>query len=210
MNGKRRPKIEALVVNAIRKLQDAQGLTPREISNYIIQEYDVPGTEIKKQVQLALKRGVSYGILRKSKGGYYTCNQDFLKKQPMDRHEINELSCPPRRSRRRRSSRRRCRSVRRGCRRAQRRRRNSCRRRARRSACKRRRNRRRKRSSGRRCSNSDINEIEAISKQPRTSNQDDDDSNSRNESISDRSSLTDPDGSMQDPRSITPPITHMD
>ncbi|XP_046823836.1 uncharacterized protein LOC124426324 [Vespa crabro] len=129
----------------------------------------------------------------------------------MDRHEINEFSCPSRRSRRRRSSRRRCRSVRRACRRVQRRRRNSCRRRARRrSACKRRRSRRRKRSSGRRCSNSDINEMEAISKQPRTNNQDDDDSNSRNESISDRSSLTDPDGSMQDPRSITPPITHMD
>ncbi|KAF7394652.1 hypothetical protein HZH66_007826 [Vespula vulgaris] len=68
MSGRRRPKIEALIVNAIRKLQDAQGLTPREISNYITQEYDVPGTEIKKQVHLALKRGVSYGILRKYKG----------------------------------------------------------------------------------------------------------------------------------------------
>nr|KAF7421554.1 hypothetical protein H0235_009390 [Vespula pensylvanica] len=129
MSGRRRPKIEALIVNAIRKLQDAQGLTPREISNYITQEYDVPGTEIKKQVHLALKRGVSYGILRKYKG---------------------------------------------------------------------------------RCGTSEFNEMEAISKQPRPNSGDDDDNNSRNESISDRSSLTDPDGSMQDPRPNTPPSTHME
>ncbi|KAK2586584.1 hypothetical protein KPH14_011462 [Odynerus spinipes] len=68
MTGKKAPKIEALVVGAIRRLQDAQGSTPREISNYIAQEYDVPGQEIRKQVQIALRRGVSYGILQKSKG----------------------------------------------------------------------------------------------------------------------------------------------
>nr|XP_050853900.1 protamine-like protein [Vespula vulgaris]XP_050853901.1 protamine-like protein [Vespula vulgaris]XP_050853902.1 protamine-like protein [Vespula vulgaris] len=211
MSGRRRPKIEALIVNAIRKLQDAQGLTPREISNYITQEYDVPGTEIKKQVHLALKRGVSYGILRKYKGGYYTCNQDFLKKQPINRNEINEFSCPPKRRLcrpRRRQSRRRCKRV---CRKIQRRR-SACKRRRprRRSVCRRRNRSRRRKRSGRRCGTSEFNEMEAISKQPRPNSGDDDDNNSRNESISDRSSLTDPDGSMQDPRPNTPPSTHME
>ncbi|KAI4493216.1 hypothetical protein M0802_009504 [Mischocyttarus mexicanus] len=101
MAKKKTPKFETLVVNAIRRLQDAQGLSPREITNYITKEYDVPGTEIKKQIKLALKRGVSYGILQKSKGGYYTCIQDFLKRQPLDRHDINELKCRSRRRRRR-------------------------------------------------------------------------------------------------------------
>jgi len=65
---KRTPKIEALVVNAIRRLQDVQGSTSREISNYISQEYNVPKEEIKRQVQFALRRGLSYKILKRSKG----------------------------------------------------------------------------------------------------------------------------------------------
>ncbi|KAI4480926.1 hypothetical protein M0804_010023 [Polistes exclamans] len=113
MGRKKTPKFEALVVNAIRRLQDAQGLSPREISNYISKEYDVPSTEIKKQIKLALKRGVSYGILQRSKGGHYTCAQDFLRKQPMDKHDINELKCRSRR-RRSRGSRRRSSRQRRG------------------------------------------------------------------------------------------------
>jgi len=68
MPAKRKPKIEALVVNAIRRLQDVQGSTSREISNYISQEYNIPGKEIKRQVQIALERGLSYGILQRSKG----------------------------------------------------------------------------------------------------------------------------------------------
>lgn len=65
---RKNPKIEALVVNAIRRLQDVQGSSSREISNYISQEYDVPAKEIRQQVQLALQRGLSYGILQRSKG----------------------------------------------------------------------------------------------------------------------------------------------
>lgn len=68
MPARQTPKVEALVVNAIRRLQDVQGSTSREISNYISQEYDVPGKEIRRQVQLALQRGLSYGILQRSKG----------------------------------------------------------------------------------------------------------------------------------------------
>ena len=62
------PKIEAQVVEAIRRLQAVQGSTPQEISNYIAQEYNIPNSEIKPHVQLALKRGVTYGILQRMKG----------------------------------------------------------------------------------------------------------------------------------------------
>lgn len=65
---RRTPKVEALVVNAIRRLQDVQGSTAREISNYISQEYNVPSEETRRQVQFALRRGLSYGILKRSKG----------------------------------------------------------------------------------------------------------------------------------------------
>ncbi|CAL1682240.1 unnamed protein product [Lasius platythorax] len=66
MPARRTPKVEALVVNAIRRLQDVQGSTSREISNYISQEYDVPRKEIRRQVRIALQRGLSYGILQRS------------------------------------------------------------------------------------------------------------------------------------------------
>ena len=68
MSVRKSPKISALVVNAIRRLQDVQGSTTKEISNYISREYDVPGKDIRRQVQLALRRGVSYGILQRAKG----------------------------------------------------------------------------------------------------------------------------------------------
>ncbi|XP_014484112.1 PREDICTED: uncharacterized protein LOC106749304 [Dinoponera quadriceps] len=84
MPGGRTPKIEALVVNAIRRLQDIQGSSSREISNYISQEYDVPVKDIRRQVQLVLQRGLSYGILQQTKGGYYTCNRDHLAQIPVE------------------------------------------------------------------------------------------------------------------------------
>ncbi|XP_029168151.1 luc7-like protein 3 [Nylanderia fulva] len=78
MPARRTPKVEALVVNAIRRLQDLQGSTSQEISNYISQEYDVPKNEIARQVQIALKRGLSYGILQRSASGHYSCNRNCL------------------------------------------------------------------------------------------------------------------------------------
>lgn len=149
---KRGPKIEALVVGAIRRLQDVQGSTPREISNYIAQEYDVPGQEIRKQVQLALKRGVSYGILQRSKGGCYTCSRDFLAKQPMEGGDV-EMRCRPRRARSRgcrprKPKRSGCRPAKRASRKSRGRcGRRSSRKRSSRSACKRKRS-----GSKRRCS----------------------------------------------------------
>jgi len=74
MPARRTPKVEALVVNAIRRLQDVQGSTSREISNYISQEYNVPSEEIRRQVQFVLRRGLSYGILKRSKGYEFDAN----------------------------------------------------------------------------------------------------------------------------------------
>lgn len=68
MSSKGNPKIAALVINAIRRLQDVQGSTTKDINNYISQEYNVPTKDIKRQVQLALRRGLSYGILQRAKG----------------------------------------------------------------------------------------------------------------------------------------------
>ncbi|KAK1129985.1 hypothetical protein K0M31_019674 [Melipona bicolor] len=73
---KKSPKIEAQVVEAIRRLQAVQGSTPQEISNYIAQEYNIPNSEIRPHVQLALKRGVTYGILQRMKG--YVPNKKTL------------------------------------------------------------------------------------------------------------------------------------
>lgn len=61
-------KFEKLVVGALKKLQDLQGSSPKEITDYLSQEYDVPSKEIRKQVRLALRRGVSYGILQRNSG----------------------------------------------------------------------------------------------------------------------------------------------
>lgn len=134
---KKSPKIEAQVVEAIRRLQTIQGSTPREISNYIAQEYNVPGNEIRRHVQLALKRGVTYGILRRIKGGCYLYNQDFLNGPGRGDNPVS-IRC-------KRRSRRRGRSRRRSSRRRSSRRRRSGRRRRSRRRRSRRRTRRRRR-----------------------------------------------------------------
>ncbi|XP_051162660.1 histone H1, gonadal-like [Leptopilina boulardi] len=75
MTSKGVPKVAPLVINAIRRLQDVQGSTTKEINNYIAQEYNIPNKDIRRQVQVALRRGLSYGILQRAKGGYYVCNK---------------------------------------------------------------------------------------------------------------------------------------
>ena len=79
------PKIEAQVVEAIRRLQAVQGSTPQEISNYIAQEYNIPNSEIKPHVQLALKRGVTYGILQRMKG--------YVPKEDKKRKPLSQTNC---------------------------------------------------------------------------------------------------------------------
>ncbi|CAK9801328.1 hypothetical protein ANTPLA_LOCUS2770 [Anthophora plagiata] len=83
-------KIEAQVVEAIRKLQAVQGSTPREISNYIAQEYDIADSEIRRHVQLALKRGVVYGILQRLKG--QVSKKEKKKKNTIPCVILNEIS----------------------------------------------------------------------------------------------------------------------
>ncbi|XP_033336422.2 uncharacterized protein LOC117226315 [Megalopta genalis] len=160
MAAKKSQKIEAQVVDAIRRLQAVQGSTARDISNYISQEYDLPSTEIKRQVQVALKRGVAYGILQKLKGGSYTYNLDFLERHPLARAETGvDAPAHRRRSSRRKHSRRRSRR-RRGRRRSRRR---SGRRRSRR-----RRSRRRRRAEV--PQDIDTMDVNTVAKQPKRSN----------------------------------------
>ncbi|KAG7189733.1 hypothetical protein KM043_017400 [Ampulex compressa] len=175
MSNKKTPKIEPLVVNAIRRLQDVQGSTPREISNYISQEYDVPVSEIRPQVQLALKRGITYGILQRLKGGHYTYHREPLGRE--GNGEIVEIPCHGRkrfgrstkhgrraygRSRRRSGRGRRGRSRGRSGKRSRRGR-------SRRGRGKRRRRGRgRRRRSGRRHEDREVLEMEAVGKQAKT------------------------------------------
>ncbi|XP_001602834.3 uncharacterized protein LOC100118976 [Nasonia vitripennis] len=119
----RAPRFEALVVNAIRRLQAAQGSTASEIASYLNQEYDVGGPEVRKQIQLTIRRGVNYGILQKSKRGYITCDRNIPEPlEPLDVSDCNTCRRSSRRSHRRgRSSRRgrkgkKSRSRRMGCR----------------------------------------------------------------------------------------------
>ncbi|XP_061940322.1 histone H1, gonadal-like [Apis cerana] len=141
---KRSQRIEAQVVEAIRRLQAIQGSTPQEISNYIAQEYNIPGSEIRPHVQLALKRGVTYGILQRLKGGCYTYNPDFLNGQCISGGDATvEIPCKGRRRRRGRSRRRGRRRRAGRSRRRSRRRKTSRRRRS--SSRRRRRGRRRRR-----------------------------------------------------------------
>ncbi|XP_050456807.1 protamine-like protein [Cataglyphis hispanica] len=180
MPARRIPKVEALVVNAIRRLQDVQGSTSREISNYISQEYDLPRKEIRRHVQLALQRGLAYGILLKSARGYYSCNRDYLGQlslrdgmgdgvmepcpsQPWRfgvrarkrRRRQARLAARRRRARERREKARRRRRRTRG-----RRRRGRSRRGRRRSRSRRRRGGRRRRTRGRTRSRANLDEIE--------------------------------------------------
>ncbi|XP_076293549.1 uncharacterized protein LOC143215349 [Lasioglossum baleicum] len=163
MAARKPQKIESQVVEAIRRLQSVQGSTPREISSYISQEYDLPSTEIRRQVQVALKRGVAYGILQKLKGGCYTYNLDFLERHPLSVAD-NGVEAPSHRHRgrrrRRRSSRRRRSGRRRG--------RRSRRRRSGRRRSRRRRSRRRRRADV--PQDIDTLDVNTVAKQPKRSN----------------------------------------
>ncbi|CAL7934873.1 unnamed protein product [Xylocopa violacea] len=169
---KKSQRIEAQVVEAIRRLQAVQGSTPREISNYIAQEYNVPGSEIRRHVQLALKRGVTYGILQRLKGGCYSYNQDVLNGQCLSAGDTAiEIPCKGR-SRRARWGRSRRRSRRRSGRRRRRSRRRSRRRRSRRRRRPSRRRRRRSRRRRRAVLPQEVERVELtdVTKQPSKSN----------------------------------------
>ncbi|KAJ4441694.1 hypothetical protein ANN_11552, partial [Periplaneta americana] len=64
------PKPMQLVILAIKDLREPSGPTPKKIANYIMSRYPTDGSKLKRQVDTALKRGVTYGILRTDKGRY--------------------------------------------------------------------------------------------------------------------------------------------
>ncbi|XP_043248747.1 serine/arginine repetitive matrix protein 2-like [Colletes gigas] len=126
--GKQVPKMSTLVVNAIKNMREVQGSTSKEIISYITSQYSAPESTIQRQMQVALKRGLDYGILKKNNGHYFL-NADA------DVPQIASSLAPAERSRRRRTKRKRGRG--------RRRRRSGQRRGRRRSRGKRRRSRRR-------------------------------------------------------------------
>ncbi|RLU23773.1 hypothetical protein DMN91_003981 [Ooceraea biroi] len=59
-----------LVISAIKNLRELKGSTSREILRYISYVYDVPSAAARRQMQSVLKRGVAYGILKKTGDSY--------------------------------------------------------------------------------------------------------------------------------------------
>ncbi|XP_063987198.1 protamine-like [Diachasmimorpha longicaudata] len=85
-------QFEKIVVRAIKTLQDIQGSTSKEISNYLAREYDVSSEEIKKQVHLALRRGIDYGLLKRQQGGTYVCNKELFAQTAKRDEDARECS----------------------------------------------------------------------------------------------------------------------
>ncbi|KAL0131000.1 hypothetical protein PUN28_002530 [Cardiocondyla obscurior] len=57
--------LQALVASAIRNLREIRGSTSKEIISYIKSQYAGSETNIQKQIQAALKRGLNYGVLKR-------------------------------------------------------------------------------------------------------------------------------------------------
>ncbi|KAI4493653.1 hypothetical protein M0804_001829 [Polistes exclamans] len=68
-------KTLALIISAIKELRETKGSTSREILNYITAIYNLSPETARRQMQTALKRGVAYGILKKS-GAHYSLPTD--------------------------------------------------------------------------------------------------------------------------------------
>ncbi|XP_076623881.1 uncharacterized protein LOC143343162 [Colletes latitarsis] len=159
-------KALAMVISAIRNLREAKGSSSREILHYLSSMYNIPSQVARRQMLTALKRGVSYGILKKTGVKYVLPTSSEMKCQEIAAQEVNlldfcrrsrgqqKLGCKCKKKRRRRTRRRkkcRCKSGRRSSKRRRSRSRRSRRRRSRRRrsrGCKRRRRSSRRRSRG--------------------------------------------------------------
>ncbi|KAF7398638.1 hypothetical protein HZH66_006535 [Vespula vulgaris] len=168
-------KTLALVISAIKELREMKGSTSREILNYITSTYSVPSETARRQMQVALKRGVAYGILKKS-GVHYSLPTDTQAEcEEIAKQELGLLD---------RYCRRKQRKKKRGCNPRRRPKRRSCRcKKKRRSSrkrprCKPRRPRKRSKCSCRkrgiypRRSMSPLSKIENLSLKPRIENND--------------------------------------
>ncbi|OXU27753.1 hypothetical protein TSAR_008243 [Trichomalopsis sarcophagae] len=91
---KSQPKMSGLVVAALRNLRDAHGSTAKEIMKYIMAEYNASEATVQRQLRTALKRGVEYGILKKTTAGY-SLNTDAEVIGPLDLAQMD--SCGKRR-----------------------------------------------------------------------------------------------------------------
>ncbi|XP_032673504.1 uncharacterized protein LOC116845206 [Odontomachus brunneus] len=80
-----------LVISAIKNLREIQGSTSREILHYISSVHDIPATKARHQVQNALKRGVAYGILKKTGGHYSLPTDSDIARQEVAIQEIDLL-----------------------------------------------------------------------------------------------------------------------
>ncbi|XP_066603778.1 probable ATP-dependent RNA helicase DDX46 [Prorops nasuta] len=154
------------VMAAIRNLRESKGSTSKEILRYISAVCNLPSDVVKREMQAALKRGVTYGILMKNGARYVLPKGPAAESEAIINQELGLLNirCIKTRRKQRRSSSRRsegrksssgctCKTKRR--RRRKRSRRRSSRRRSRRSSgciCNRRkRSRRRRRRKSRKC-----------------------------------------------------------
>ncbi|XP_014218839.1 histone H1, early embryonic-like [Copidosoma floridanum] len=94
------PKISGLVVAALRNLRDAHGSSPKEIMKYIMAEYNASESTVQRQLKTALKRGVEYGILKKTNAGY-SLNTDAEVIGPIDLAQMDACGGCPKKPKRR-------------------------------------------------------------------------------------------------------------
>ncbi|XP_043257562.1 protein SON-like [Colletes gigas] len=158
-------KALTMVISAIRNLREAKGSSSREILHYLSSMYNIPPQVARRQMLTALKRGVSYGILKKTGVNYVLPTSSEMKCQEIAAQEVNlldfcrrsrgqqKLGCKCKKKQQRRTKRRkkcRCKSGRRSSKRRRSRSRRSKRRRSRGCKRSRRSSRRRSRSGKRR------------------------------------------------------------
>ncbi|XP_077278410.1 uncharacterized protein LOC143906296 isoform X1 [Temnothorax americanus] len=84
-------KILGLVIAAIKNLRELTGSTSREILQYISSVYNIPSAVARRQIQNALKRGVTYGILKKTGGHYSLPTDNKIARQEVAAQEIGML-----------------------------------------------------------------------------------------------------------------------
>jgi len=93
----RAPVDQDAVLDALRTLDDSgRGSTTTELTKYLARHQQITQEQARKQVQLALKRGVEDGILRRS-GYHYT-----LTDPDEEGDDVEDLAKGARRRRRRR------------------------------------------------------------------------------------------------------------
>ncbi|XP_018373209.1 PREDICTED: uncharacterized protein LOC108767709 [Trachymyrmex cornetzi] len=84
-------KILGLIISAIKNLRELKGSTTREILHYITSVYKIPAAVARRQMHNALKRGVTYGILKKTDGQYSLPIDNEITRQEVAAQEIGLL-----------------------------------------------------------------------------------------------------------------------